>query len=359
MTISQLAINQLRSISQATIFPHAQFNVIAGDNGSGKTSILEAIYLLGLGRSFRSRSMQSVIQLGKNSLTIFGLITTDSNLQFPLGIERHRDGSCIIRAQEHNVSSIAELAHYLPLQLINQDSYQLLVGSPKQRRHFLDWGLFHVEQNFFPLWKRFQRSLQQRNAALRSKVSNNELKHWDHEFIEVALQLDKMRAQQLVDYLDHFKVILANISKLEDISLSYKRGWPADLSLEQALAESIIRDRQAGFTHFGPHRADIDIKQQKILASQVLSRGQQKILTYGLLLGQGAFFSQRTGRRCIYLLDDIPAELDKVHIQSVLKCLQQMQAQLFLTSIDKNELLKYLPLEVKVFQVEKGQITAS
>ncbi|MDF2866978.1 MAG: recF [Gammaproteobacteria bacterium] len=358
MTISRLIIQQLRNINQASIEPASQFNIIYGDNGSGKTSVLEAVYLLGLGRSFRSRTMNSIIQLGKEAVTVFGLVKEQQNNEIPLGIERKKDGAVFIRVQEHTINSIAELAHYLPLQIINQDSYQLLTGSPKQRRQFLDWGLFHVEQSFFPIWKRFQRSLQQRNACLRNKVSNAELKFWDKEFIDTALIIDQLRTHQLEQYKQIFVKRFKQLNDIDDIELIYKRGWNAELDLEQALAESLSRDRQYGFTHAGPHRADIDIKTGKMLASQLLSRGQQKLLTYSLLLAQGQLLTEYTHRKCVYLIDDMPAELDRHHIQSVLTSLTEMQAQLFITCIDPQAIAPAIKTAVKMFHVEQGVITA-
>jgi DNA replication and repair protein RecF len=359
MPIYRLTIQNLRNIAVATLEPAPQFNIIYGENGSGKTSVLEAIYLLGLGRSFRSRTINSTVQLGKDTVTVFGLIKESNNLEIPVGIERQKDGTIIIRVQEQNINSIAELAHYLPLQIINQDSSQLLTGSPKLRRQFLDWGLFHVEQSFFPVWKRFQRSLQQRNAALKNKVSPNELKLWDREFIETAKIIYKLRSKQLQQFKQVFETTYRQLNPTSEVELIYKRGWNNEVDLEQALIDSLIRDRQYGFTHDGPHRADIDIKIGKMLAGQLLSRGQQKILTYSLLLAQGQLLARHTNRKCIYLIDDMPAELDENHIKAVLACFIEMQSQLFFTCIEHSQLTKYLNSKIKLFHVEHGVVSTN
>lgn len=340
------------------IEPAPQFNIIYGENGSGKTSILEAIYLLGLGRSFRGRALSSIVQLGKETVTVFGLVKESQHSEIPLGIERKKDGTIVIRARESNIHSIAELAHYLPLQIINQDSYHLLTGSPKQRRQFLDWGLFHVEPSFFAIWKRFQRVLQQRNASLKGKVSNDELKFWDKEFIETAILIDQLRKRQLEQFKQIFSKRFNQLNTIDTIELTYKQGWNTETELAQVLAESLIRDRQYGFTHDGPHRADIDIKIGKMPASQLLSRGQQKLLTYSLLLAQGQLFTELTHRKCIYLIDDMPAELDRFHIQAVLTCLTEMQAQLFITCIEPEALSPDLKTDIKMFHVKQGILSS-
>lgn len=356
MALTRLEVLHLRNLTKVIIEPAQTFNLIYGENGSGKTSLLEAIYLLGLGRSFRSRNVNHLIQAGMESVTVFGILQENTEWEIPLGIERHKDGTIQIRVQQHNVLSIAELAHYLPIQLINQDSYQLLLGSPKFRRQFIDWALFHVEQSFFTLWKRFQRSLQQRNAALRNKASIAELKLWDKEYIDTALQLDTLRKQLLQQYITVFKPILNQLSDINEIELIYRQGWNSELTLEQAVAESIVRDRQFGFTHDGPHRADLDIKVGKTPASQFLSRGQQKVLTYSLLLAQGQLLAEKTERKCIYLIDDMPAELDQNHISAVLKQLDKMQAQIFITCVEPASINSFLTAKGKMFHVEHGQV---
>jgi DNA replication and repair protein RecF len=355
MPLTKLEIQRLRNLSQLKLEPCAGINLIYGANGSGKTSILEAIYLLGLGRSFRSRNVNHLIQTGQDALTVFGLLQQGSELAVPLGIKRSKDGSIQIRIQEDTVNSIAELAHYLPLQLINQDSYLLLSGSPKVRRQFLDWALFHVEHSFYPLWKRFNRCLQQRNAALRNKANKQEIGFWDKEFIQAAEQLTLLRNELLVKYTPFFQQVLMQITTLEQINLTYKQGWHNEQDLAHLLAENYQRDIQLGFTQDGPHRADLDIKIGKTLASQVLSRGQQKMLTYSLQLAQGLLLKQLVGRTCIYLIDDMPAELDQAHIEAVLQFFNTVQSQLFMTCVFPEQITSYLKNEVKTFHVEHGE----
>lgn len=359
MPISCLKVNNLRNITQAILEPAATFNVIYGENGSGKTSLLEAIYLLGVGRSFRSRNIEHVIQANSERTTVFGLLQEPNQSPLPLGIERDKSGAVTIRINEYNVKSIAELAHYLPIQLLNQDSYQLLTGSPKFRRQFVDWGLFHVEQSFFTLWKRFYRSLQQRNAALKNRVADIEIKLWDKEFIESANLLDSVRKKYMALYIPLFEQVLQQISIQHSIELTYRQGWRQDNSLADALKESYLRDKQFGFTHNGPHRADIDIKINKIAVSQVLSRGQQKILAYGLQLAQGLLLTESVNRHCLYLIDDMPAELDEKHMNKVLRFLEKSQAQLFLTCITPSQFKPYLDNKGKLFHVKHGEIVSS
>ena len=148
--IQQLAISNIRNISSATLKPSPAVNVFYGLNGSGKTSVLEAIHILGLARSFRSIRIKPVINRESDACTVFGRLAVNNGL-LPVGVSRNlRDESLQIRVSGENLRSTSELARLLPLQVINPDTFRLLEGSPKLRRNFIDWGVLSREtQGFF------------------------------------------------------------------------------------------------------------------------------------------------------------------------------------------------------------------
>jgi len=170
MQLNSLSISNLRNLHSIHLDLHPHFNIICGENGSGKTSLLEAIHLLSTGRSFRAKQAKQIIRFGQKACLVAGAVSSmsDTGRATRIGVERLLSGGIKIRVAEQDCTSIAELAKNLPLQLINSESYCLLEASPQYRRQFLDWILFHVEQSFFPVWQRFKRALQQRNAALRA-----------------------------------------------------------------------------------------------------------------------------------------------------------------------------------------------
>ena len=172
----------------------SDINVFTGLNGAGKTSVLEAVYMLGLAKSFRGAQLQPVIHYLSDTCTVFGeLELLDDNVakRIAIGVKRLKKGGHKIRVAGKDEKSPMRLAELLPLQLINAASYLLLEGGPKQRRQFIDWGAFHVEHEFYGAWRRMQRSLKQRNGALRSGPAHNtHLTAWDNEFIEAALVVD-------------------------------------------------------------------------------------------------------------------------------------------------------------------------
>lgn len=149
MSLTRVSVTAVRNLHPVTL-SLPRINILYGDNGSGKTSVLEAIHLLGLARSFRSARLQPVIQYEEAACTVFGQVMLANGIASNLGISRERQGEFTIRIDGQNARSAAQLAETLPLQLINPDSFRLLEGAPKIRRQFLDWGVFHVEPRFRP-----------------------------------------------------------------------------------------------------------------------------------------------------------------------------------------------------------------
>ena len=184
MGLSLLDISEFRNLASVKLHPVIEgFNFIHGKNGSGKTSLLEAIYYLSLGRSFRSSQVDRIIRYSTSKLSIFGHITLDYAQFMPLGLERHRDGKINFRINGEEVCSIAELASLLPVQLIDSNCHHLLDSGPVFRRKYLDFGLFYQAKDFLRMWRHYERALKQRNAALRHQVSRKELESWTNEVI--------------------------------------------------------------------------------------------------------------------------------------------------------------------------------
>lgn len=357
MSLSRLKSANFRNLIDLSLEPAEQFNLIYGQNGSGKSSILEAIYFLSLGRSFRSHLASRIINYEQSKLSIFGLVNQPSGAQISLGIEKTRSGKIRTKVANETATSVAELAKILPLQLINPDSYQLLSAGPRQRRQFLDWGVFHVEQSFFPLWQRFQRILKQRNSALQQQSVPDQIKIWDIEFIETAKELSQLRER----YVDQLKPVvmelLQDLIELNDLSITYYPGWNVERGLEDILNSCLNRDLMLGYTQFGPQRADVLIKINNIPAEDVLSRGEQKLLVCALQLAQGLLLWKLADKRCIYLLDDIAAELDNNRRQKIMDVLKTLQAQVFVTAVDKDifsDLIQQVPH--KLFHVKQGSV---
>lgn len=366
MTLKRLFIQNLRNLNSVDVQPSARVNLIYGENGSGKTSLLEAINVLALGRSFRNHKHKPLISNGQNAFTIFGKVLADDQAEVPtevpIGINRQLDGTASFKANGTLVNSAAVLASYLPVQTINSDTFLLLEGSPKVRRQFIDWLVFHVEHNFFQVWKDCQRCLKHRNSLLRhDRIDPFELSTWDQELVALSQQLHIYRAECFELFKTTFYELLQNFISVDGIAISYYRGWDKEKSYGDVLVSSFERDRQQGYTHMGSHRADLRITVNGQNAAEILSRGQQKLLVCALKIAQGFVFAQMTGRKTIYLVDDLPAELDEKHRELLTHWLDTMETQVFITGVDQSSLLSpwrnKKNTEIKMFHVEHGCVT--
>ncbi|MBK9470362.1 MAG: DNA replication/repair protein RecF [Pseudomonadales bacterium] len=365
MSIRRLRISQLRNIRQAEL-ELGRVNLLSGPNGSGKTSVLEAVFVLGSGRSFRAARLDPVIHHDASQFTVFASLQGEGNDGAPIaiGVSRSRDGNFAGRIQGQAIRNSAELARRLPLQLINSDTFDLLVGGPKVRRQFLDWGVFHVEHGFHRTWLDVHRCLRQRNALLRhDRIPAVELEIWNSQLVESAAQLDEMRQHYFDAFHPIFLQTLRELLSLDGLELAYQRGWDRGRSLEAVLAEQIEKDRVRGFTQSGPHRADVRVRLRGINAAEVLSRGQQKLVGAAMKLAQGRLFSARQGRDCVFLVDDLPSELDRVHRRQLCQLLGGMRCQVLLSCVDASELSGcwdgLAANEMKLFHVEHGALSAA
>lgn len=353
--ISRLELSKLRNIFDLQIEPAEGINIIHGDNGSGKTTLLEAIYLLGLGRSFRSKRLDSLIQWDEDEAVVFASLRDGTSI----GVSKSKRLGHSLKIMGQKQRGWLEAARLLPLQIVNSDTFLLLEGSPRQRRQFLDWGVFHVEHDFVSNWRRSSKCLAQRNLLLKQgRFDLKELQAWDQEFARLAEELDQSRERYFQAFLPFFKLSLDRLIKLDNLELSYYRGWDAGRALEDVLQSNLERDRRYGATQNGPHRADIQVRLGKQEAAQCLSRGQQKLLVSALKIAQGNFLSSHSGVRGVYLLDDLPSELDPGNRYLVCRLLEEMGCQIFLSCVDPGDLESCWSeaLIPRKFHVEHGKI---
>lgn len=362
MSLIRLNVSAIRNLQPVELSPSPRINLLCGANGSGKTSLLEAIYLLGMARSFRSTRLQPVIQQEQQQAVVFGQVQQADGRMASLGIARERNGESKIRIDGQNARSAAQLAELLPLQLINPDSFRLLEGAPKIRRQFLDWGVFHVEPRFMPAWQRLQQALRQRNSWLRhARIDAAAQAAWDHELSQASEAIDAYRRAYIQALKPVFEDTLAALLQLPELSLSYYRGWDRERSLSEVLAASLERDRQLGHTQAGPQRADLRLRIGSHNAADILSRGQQKLVVCALRIAQGRLLNQVRHGQCIYLVDDLPSELDEQHRLALCGLLEQLDCQVFITGVDAQILKKgWRPdTPVALFHVEQGRIQPS
>lgn len=358
MALQNIAITHFRNLISAkltSLSPH--FNLIYGHNGSGKTSLLEAIYYLSLGRSFRTSLSERIIHFDADKLSLFAEIHQPTFQIQNLGLERNTEGQLKLRLNGEDLNSIAELAQVLPLQLIDSHVHALLDGSPGVRRKYLDWCIFYDHSEYFRVWKQFIRALKQRNAALRGNLPKMELISWTNELVRSGLLIDQLRREYTQLLIPIIKKMAEELLISFDFNISYYAGWDIQIDYAKILDLNYEKDRQFGHTLAGPHKADIKITINQIPAKDILSRGQQKLFVCAMIMARGALVQGRTSKQLFYLVDDLPSELDNVSRSRLIAQLSKQNAQVFITATDKNSLSSCLEeYPMKMFHVEHGKV---
>lgn len=359
MPLRRLDIRNVRNLSNIRIEPSSQVNLISGVNGSGKTSILEAIHLLSVGRSFRSHKHKTYIQNDTEECVVFAQVETEQKNTFSLGLKRLRDGELDARIQGNKIQSLVELTEMFPVQLINPDAFRLLEGSPKIRRQFMDWGAFHDNANFINAWRGWYKALKQRNTLLRrGKISMDLLAAFDQELIRLGSLVNQCRHDYIARLSPVFKSVLANLNSSLDVTLQLYQGWDSQKSFAEAVLSSQHRDIESGYSHTGPQRADLRVKTAMGDALDTLSRGQQKLVVSALKIAQGQLLVE-AGRSLVFLVDDLPAELDEEHRGKLCQLLEALNSQIFITSVG-SEMMDYCwseTTDVRHFEMENGELS--
>lgn len=361
MTIASLRITNFRNLAAVELTPClGGLNIICGNNGSGKTSLLEAIYYLGLGRSFRSSTSARLIRQQTKQFSMFSQVVSDSQRHIPIGVERDINGLTRLRVAEKDASSITELAFYLPIRLINSQSHNLFESGPVFRRKFLDWGLFYQAESFMPCWRQFERVIKQRNVVLRERRPKNELNAWTDELVRYGLELDALRRAYVLNLVPQVSEMAQELLGISNLDISYQSGWDESEDYASALVNSYLEEMRFGHTQCGPHRADLDITIEGIPVKHFLSRGQQKLLICAMIIAQGKLLATHANKGLIYLVDDLPAELDLLSRQKLISLLSKQQTQIFITAIESNTICDFIgenpAVPVKVFHVEHGSV---
>ncbi|MCI0509460.1 MULTISPECIES: DNA replication/repair protein RecF [Chromohalobacter] len=358
MSLERLNFLGLRNLAAFDMRPAPGINLVTGANGSGKTSLLEGIHILGMARSFRTQKLKHAIAHDADAVTLHGRLSGDPPVS--LGVRRARDAAELeIRRDGERGIRVAQLAETLPLQLINPDAFRLLEGSPAARREFLDWGVFHVKHEFFEAWRRVRRALKHRNALLRhDRIDLRSMRVWEQELAHWSELLDLLRSDYMAQFAKAFEATLHELLPLSGLSLRYHRGWDKQRDLLDVLENGRDTDRQMGFTQQGPQRADLRLRIGKRAAVEELSRGQQKLVVSALKLAQGHLLAELTGRTCVYLIDDLAAELDVSHRRIFCHWLARLHCQVFITGVEREALANSWQSEtdVAMFHVEHGRL---
>ncbi|MEY2158247.1 MULTISPECIES: DNA replication/repair protein RecF [Rhodanobacter] len=354
--LEQLRVRGLRCLGEVGVALDPALNVFTGANGAGKTSVLEAVFLLSHARSFRSGAKEALLQRGASQLSIFAELRHADGRVGRVGLGR--DGVRWEAKLDGANVAIGQLVRECAVVCFEPGSHALIAGAAEERRRYLDWGVFHVEHEFLAGWRRYQRALKQRNSLLRSATPGDDdlFAPWEIELAQSAQQIDQQRGA----YLDLLKPkLLASIGgllpELGALELRYRRGWPEEQDLARQLREQRGRDLARGHTTLGAHRADWSIAFEHAPLREHLSRGQEKLTALACMLAQAELYAEHRGEWPIVCLDDLASELDQAHQAAVVAQLAAARAQVLLTGTELPQALQGLP--ARVFHVEQGELT--
>ncbi|PCK08669.1 MAG: DNA replication/repair protein RecF [Alteromonadaceae bacterium] len=367
--ITRLTIINFRNLVAVQLDQLKRINFFYGLNGAGKSSLLEAISVIALGRSYRTRKTKLLINHGAQKFVLFAQVSelqSDGEKLSKVGVEKVRHGKDTVRVDETTVSSAAELAVITPIIVINSASFCLFEGSPKDRRKFFDWLVFHVKHDFGDLWRDVTQCIKQRNALLRNLSSDaSELVPWDEQLVKLAYRIDELRVGCFKLFHSAFNRAIEKLGFCsEDVNLIYVSGWRDDgNSYAEQLHQAYDRDRKLGYTSLGPTKSEFKIFYKGLAAVDVLSRGQQKLLATAMYFSIALVFSELTKRLPVFLLDDIHSEMDLVNQRNLGKWISELKAQCFVTGVDQEQFESWWPAdEVQqndraMFHVKHGEVT--
>ncbi|MEO0423766.1 MAG: DNA replication/repair protein RecF [Pseudomonadota bacterium] len=327
-------------------------NVLYGDNGAGKTSVLEAIYLLGRARSFRASSLDHLVTKDTQGLAVRGSVLDGDGGERQLGL-KWVDGRTVGQVDGREADGLTELARLFPVEIIDTQVQELVRGGPGVRRRFLDWGVFHVKHTFLDAWRRYQRALRQRNAGLKEGASSDVLAPWEAEMALHGAVLSEARHQYVTELGEGLDDVVADLLGLP-IKLQYQQGWASAMSLDEALLRAQERDRARGTTGVGPHRADLEIQVDGQVARDHASGGQQKLVACALVLGQVRLVGETLGAPPVLLIDDPGAEVADARLDRLLEWTLSLCEQRFVTGLSRGVIDTAAEA---VFHVEHGRVT--
>jgi DNA replication and repair protein RecF len=355
MRLERLTIESFRLFDRVELLLDPGLNLLVGGNGAGKTSVLEAVHLLAYGRSFRGAVKDGLIKRGQPLLRLFAEVR-DEGLR-RVGLERGiRDWQARIDGQA--AAGLSDLYREIAVVCFEPGSHDLIAGGSEHRRRYLDWALFHVEPDFLPTWRRYQRALKQRNAVLKSGAPDEgSLDAWEAELADAGHRLTGQRERYL-DRLEPFLQSLAAdfLPEAGPIGLRFQRGWQRDAGLAETLRATRPRDTLLGHTTAGPHRADWSLGYELLPSRETFSRGQEKLTALACILAQAELFAADRGTWPILCLDDLASELDRPHLEQALRRLAQTEAQILLTGTERPAALDAWPGNAATFHVERGNI---
>jgi DNA replication and repair protein RecF len=354
LPLRRIRITALRCLREVDLEVGPRSTFVYGPNGAGKTSFLEGVFVLGRGRSFRTRQIRRLVMRGAEGFAVFGTVEAEEARLRRLGVA-YSAGRFEKKIDGEPAGSMAELAGILPVHALDPSMHALVEGGPSERRRFLDWGVFHVEHGYLEAWKHYRRALSQRNAALKAGARPSELRPWSMALAEAGAAVEQSRRRYVAQLRPRFAAFGEQLLG-RALDVDYRPGWDAGQPLLETLLANDVRDRAAGTTEQGPHRAELVVRLDERRIQDEASRGQQKLAAAALILAQVGVEAAVRPRTSVLVVDDPAAELDRRSLGRLLEAIATLPVQVLFTALSPAD----LPAAdgSPVFHVEQGEIRA-
>ncbi len=364
MYFKSISIKNFRNYKEQTLEFDKKLNIFLGENAQGKTNLLEGLFVMGLGKSFRTNKDTEMISFGSENARAKSIVCSDDGRENEIEIDYSREGK-IIKLDGIKIDRAMDMVGNVYIVVFAPDDLKIVKEGPDNRRKYLDRELCQIKPVYYSDLGNYKRVLKQRNMMLRQNTSDFQLFDvFDEALADYGIRIVDERERFIKRVEEISRGILSEISGGKEVlSLSYEtRISPAEgktreerkEEYKELLAKSFESDIYKGFTGFGPHKDDLKIEIDGIDIRQFGSQGQQRSAALSMKLAEIELIRQETGEKAVLLLDDVLSELDKNRQRFLIEAMSDVQVFITTTSIDE-KLMQLLPAG-KSFTVESGNV---
>jgi len=339
MVVAQVLLHQFRYFSYSHFNFNPETNLLVGCNGSGKTSILEALYFLAYAKSFRSRYANTLITHQASRFQIDAKILMDEQSHVVQTAYGNHKADCLLKMDHDSSTKQSDLAKMLPVVFIDTSTHREFSQTPKNRRDYLNWCCFYTDSDYHQNLGKYQRVLQQRNQLLKQAKMlgpslRSQLSTWTEPLVYYAHKVDESRRHIIQALNEKMITLWPQFFSFQPAQLDYHPGWKPEHPYADCLEKSLAQDIQYGYTQCGPHRADLlCMTNDGAPLFGTFSQGQQKLFSYLLRFIQLDLVAQSNRQHRILLIDDLAAELDIINQEKILDYLSGVHCQQFITAL--------------------------
>ena len=375
MKIKSLKLLYFRNYLSTNIEVHPSLNVLVGNNANGKTNIIESIFCLALGKSYRTKSDSECIMFGETATAMSCIVNKNNReLDIMLGINNKGKSAKIAGIKK---TKLTDFVGELNVVLFSPEDLQIVKGSPALRREFMNREFYQFSRIYHKYYLMYQHLLKQRNSYLKDMRKNPKdemslayLETLTSQLAKVALYITKERVSFVRDISKLTYKNMLNISNgQETLKIKYKSSVLDALNISEINDESFTEenltkvmmkksfdDIMRGSTKIGPQHDDLEFYINDLDAKMYASQGQQRSIVLSLKLAEINYLKEKTGTYPVLLLDDVLSELDKNRQLKLLDAINE-NVQTFITTPSISDIKEDLLKKAKVFKIEDGNIS--